>query len=331
MRILVIGGAGMLGRAVMHLLQQNGHAVTSFDLEPCPDAAGHSIVGDIRDADAVTQACRGMDAVIHTAAYVNQLTGRQPVMYDVNVQGTLNIIAACQIAGVPRLIYTSSVDVVFDGTPIANGDERLPYPKRHLDYYSETKMLAEQAVIRANGVKDVATCSLRAAGLFGPHDRHRFPNIIPRVVRTGQYTIIGDGKSWHNHVYVENMAYAFVLAVERLSLDSPLAGQAYFITDYAPGNFFAFFKPYLDALGVNYTESRLPASIAMMMAQASERLSSFRNGGTPPLSAYAVAATSRHFWFNHQKATRDLGYVPIISEEDAFDRTLTWVRTSLLT
>jgi sterol-4alpha-carboxylate 3-dehydrogenase (decarboxylating) len=328
MHILVTGGAGMLGSALIRTLKYDGHTVKSLDLLPAPES--DSLIADIRDAAAVRSACAGADAVVHTIAYVNQLPVKDAVMYAVNVQGTQNVIEACQSVRVPRLVYVSSIDVVFDGTPIANGDETLPYPRQHLDYYGETKTLAEQAVIAANGVNGVATCSLRSAGLYGPGDRHRFPNVIPRTIESRRYTIIGDSKSRFNHLYVDNMAHACKLAAERLSLDSPLAGQCYFITDHAPSNFFAFFKPYLDALGAAYSESRLPESLALLLARAGEQLYRWR-GGTPPLlSRYAVAATARDFWFNHSKAARDFGYAPVVSEQDAFERTLAWARATFL-
>ncbi len=330
MNILVIGGAGMLGRAITRRFVQHGHSVTSFDLQPSLENGVHSVIGDIRDAAAVSGACAHMDAVIHTVAMVNQLPIVQRDMHEVNVEGTRNVIAACQSNGVPRLLYTSSIDVVFDGSPIANGDESLPYPKRHLDYYGTTKMMAEQDVIAANGVSGVATCSLRAAGLYGEHDRHRFPNVIPRVVKSGQFSIIGDEKAIFNHVYIENMAHAFLLAAERLTLSSPLAGQCYFITDHAPSNFFAFFKPFLAALDIQYTETRLSASTMMIVAQIAETLYRIRRGNAPIVSRYAVAATTRDFWFNHHKAARDFDYAPIVSESEAFERTLAWVRSSLL-
>lgn len=329
MKILVTGGAGMLGRAVARSLHQRGHAVTSFDLHECPEPGITSLTGDVRDASAVQPACAGMDAVIHTVAYVNQLPDKQPIMYDVNVAGTHNLIAACQAGGVPRLIYTSSVDVVFDGTPIRDGDETLPYPEIHLDYYGVTKMLGEQAVIAANS-PTLATCSLRMAGLYGAYDRHRFPNVIPLVARTGTLTRIGDGKAKFNHVYVENAAHAFALAAEQLQPGNTLAGQCYFITDYAPDNFFTFFQPFLDALGIDYRVAPLPASLALLLARWGDFQRRFASDKPPLLSRYAIAATSRDFWFNHRKATRDFGYAPVVSQADAFQRTVMWAREALL-
>jgi nucleoside-diphosphate-sugar epimerase len=331
MRILVTGGAGMLGSAIIRALQHAGHAVKSFDLDISPAAPADSLIGDIRQRDSITYACYGMDAVIHTVAMIDQATTQHTALYEVNVTGTRNVIAACQAMHVPRLIYTSSIDVVFDGTPIRDGDEWLPYPQRHLDPYGETKMLAEMATLEANGVGGVATCSLRAAGLYGAGDRHRFPNILPRTIQTRRYTTIGDGEAKFTHTYVENMAHAFLLAVERLNGNSALAGQTYFITDYAPTNFFAFFKPYLQALGIRYVEQRLPERVAMAIAQAAEWAHERHIGGAPLLSRYAVAATARDFWFNHRKAARDLSYTPIVSEAEAFARTLAWARATFMT
>ncbi len=330
MRILVTGGAGMLGSAIVSTLQRAGHAVKSFDLDISPAAPQDSLIGDICQSDSITYACYGMDAVIHTVAMINQSTTRPTAMFEVNVTGTRNVIAACQAMNVPRLLYTSSIDVVFDGTPIRDGDERLPYPERHLDFYGKTKMLAEMAILEANGVGGLVTCSLRAAGLYGAGDRHRFPSILPRTIQTGRYTTIGDGKSKFTHTYVENMAHAFGLAVERLDRHSALAGQSYFITDYAPSNFFAFFKPYLQALGIRYSEQRLPERVAMALAQAAEWAHERHISGAPLLSRYAVAATAHDFWFNHRKAARDLAYVPIVSEDEAFARTVAWARATFM-
>lgn len=337
MHVLVIGGAGMLGSTVARLLRDSGDTVRSFDLAASPDNGIESLIGDVRSPDALLSACAGMDAVIHTASIVNQAPGKPPIMYDINVQGTRNVIAACQQTGVPRLVYTSSIDVVFDGTPIIDGDETLPYPDKHLDYYSETKMLAEQAVIAANGTPTInaalTTCVIRAAGVYGPGDRHRFPRVIPDAARSGTYTRIGDGRSKMNHVYVDNVAYAHVLAAQQITPAHPAAGEAYFITDYAESNFFDFFLPFFDALGIPVKQSIIPAGAAFALAKVLEQRYFMQPEGKrkpPILTRYSVAATARDFWFNHRKAARDLGYAPIVSEADAFARTVEWTRDTLL-
>jgi nucleoside-diphosphate-sugar epimerase len=320
----------MLGSSIVRTLQRAGHAVKSYDLLPSSAAPNDSLIGDVRHADSLAHACYGMDAVIHTVAMVDPQTTQPTEFFEVNVGGTRNVIAACQAAGVPRLVYTSSIDAVYGGTPISDGDERLPYPERHMDFYGETKMLAEQWVIDSNGVGGMATCSLRAAGLYGVGDKHRFPNMLPRTIRTGRYVTIGDGKSRFTHTYVENMAHAFRLAVEQLHGESVLAGQSYFITDYAPTNFWDFFRPYFKALGIRYIHQPLPERLAMTIAQAAEWVHDHKLSAAPLITRYVVLATAHDFWFNHRKAARDLGYAPVVSEEEAFARTLAWARATFL-
>lgn len=326
---LVIG-YGFVGEAIERMLSNRGDAVRVFDIAPMPmDAHIDYVRADIRDQDALQQAMRGVHTVIHTASVVTQQLGRVPMLYEVNVDGTKNVIAAAQAAGVQRLIYTSSIDVVFDGTPIANGDEQLPYPKTHLDPYGTTKMLGEQAVLAANGQGGLSTCALRTAGIYGPNDRHRFPPVLTRA-KNGQFMTIGDGQSKFSHVYVENVAHAHLLAADTLTApDVPHAGRAYFITDQAPKNFFAFFTPYFDALGLDVGNvPSLSYTTAWRMASTMEwfyQLPVLRNK-TPMLTRYIVASTSRDFWFNHDAATRDFGYMPIVDEATAFEETVRWFK-----
>jgi nucleoside-diphosphate-sugar epimerase len=325
MTILVTGGSGFLGGNLIQYLQKQGEQVRSFDLTDSPHA--ETIIGDLRDADAVMAACAGVDTVFHTASAISQQLGQPQMLHDVNVRGTENIIAASQQQGVKKLIYTSSIDVVFDGSPIRNGDETLPYARHHLDYYGTTKMIAEKAVLAANG--QVATTVLRTAGIYGPRDHHRFPAILRSVLSTGTHTIIGNGQAQFTHVYVENVSHAHSLAAQRLTLESALAGQVYFITDEPPSNFFHFFIPYFDAMGINYQLKKLPYPLAWGIASLLEtryRLQPTEANSRIIMSRYVVASTARDFWFNHDKATRDFDYQPIVSAEGAFAATLNWAK-----
>ncbi|MGB7340043.1 MAG: NAD-dependent epimerase/dehydratase family protein [Phototrophicaceae bacterium] len=328
MLILVTGGFGMLGRAITEQLLLHGHQVRVLDLENLATVDVEIIIGNVTDFDTVLKACEGVDAVIHTASLVSQELGQPQILYDVNVSGTENIIRACQQQSVKKLVYTSSIDVVFDGTPISNGDETLPYPAKHLDYYGTTKMLAEKAVINANGVDGLATASIRSAGIYGPYDKHRFPAVISQTL-TGQFTKIGDGTAKFTHVYVENLAHAHVLLVEALELNAVSAGEIYFITDYAASNFFDFFLPYLDALDIEYRIQTIPLVLAQTIANVLEfrhKIWQTDKTGFIQLSRYTVASVATDFWFNHNKATQDFGYEPLVSEQEAFERTLSWLK-----
>ncbi|MCB9454562.1 MAG: NAD-dependent epimerase/dehydratase family protein [Anaerolineaceae bacterium] len=325
---LVIG-AGLLGRSLVDYLLEKGETVRVFDMIPYTDSRIETITGDVRNPQNVAGACAGVDTVYHTASMVSQGLGEVPGMYDVNVTGTQNVIAACRLQGVSRLVYTSSIDVVFDGTPIINGDESLPYPPRHLDYYGTTKMLAEQAVIQASDPQGLQTIVLRTAGIYGPHDRHRFPPILRNALK-GVYTRLGDGRAKFNHVYVKNAAHAHWLAAQGLQqVGPPLGGQVYFITDHPPSNFFEFFLPFLEAANLPVKVRAVPLWLAQGMANAAEL--AYRlfpgddNRASPQLTRYVVAATCQDFWFSHERASRDFGYTPLVSEEKAFQYTVDWI------
>lgn len=327
--ILVIGGSGFLGNALVHALQKTRiKTLRSFDLIPNPDPEVNSIVGDLRNPEQVLQACAGVDTVFQTASLVDWGPRSREKLMSVNVLGNRNVIAACQQSGVQRLIYTSSIDVVFDGTPIRNGDEKLPYPKQHMDDYGHSKMLAEQDVLNANTKDGLQTCSLRATGIYGPGDRHRFPPII-QASRSGKMVYLGDGSAKFNHIYIANLVEAHLCAAAKLQPDSLVSGQAYFITDHPPTNFYEFFTPYLTALGLTVPTSRIPTTIAHALAVVMETLARHGVGALPPLlTRYIVLSTCKDFYFTGEKARRDLGYEPIVSPQQAFEETLSFFKNS---
>jgi nucleoside-diphosphate-sugar epimerase len=323
---LVIGGAGFLGAALASELKKRNVYVRVFDLVAHPDSSIPTMVGDLREASQVRTACVGVDTVFQTAALMDWGPRSQERLYAINVAGNRNVIAACQELGVPNLVYTSSIDVVFDGHPIANGDESLPYPVRHLDDYGHTKMLAEQDVLAANGKGGLRTCALRTAGIYGPGDRHRLPSIL-KAARSGQNMRLGNGSARFGHVYVSNVVHAHMLAAA--ALNGPAAGQMYFIGDHPAVNFFDFFIPYLTAFGFLPPKTSIPYRLAYGLALLMETAARLGIGSAQPtLTRYVVASTCVDFFFSHEKAARDLGYRPVVSFEQAQAETLEWLRAN---
>ena len=171
MHYLIIGGGGFLGQSICDLLLEKGakNKVSIFDLrEPKQVAKGvfQVITGDITQYDSVAKALKGVDVVIHTASPIHGLSAE--IYHKVNVEGTLNIIKACIQERVKKLVYTSSAGVVYNGQDLFCVDESEPYCEVHMDAYNETKAMAEELVLEANGKGSLLTCAIRPSGIFGP-------------------------------------------------------------------------------------------------------------------------------------------------------------------
>jgi sterol-4alpha-carboxylate 3-dehydrogenase (decarboxylating) len=340
-RVLITGGSGFLGRAIVAQLRDPAAAglvapeeTRVYDVrlqDGVLPAEVVAITGDVRDRDGLRRACEGVDAVIHAASLVDYGHASETMLEAINVGGTQNVVEACREAGVGILVYTSTMDVVHAGGAISMGDESLPYPPHFADAYARTKATAEQHVLAASGA-DLLTCALRPCGLYGEADPYHLSNVL-RVVGQGRLAArLGDGRALFQHVYVGNVAHAHLRALERLAAgDGQVAGQAFFITDYPAINFFDFMEPFVRGLGLDFPpRSRsLPFPLAYalgalleLVARALRPLYVFR----PNLTRSSVRVVCQDLCFHGEKAARLLGYRPIFSEAEAFDRTLAWFR-----
>lgn len=178
---LVIGGTGFLGHNIASALLSRGESkVHILDLRSAPahmlleKAKYHT--GDITRLDDLNKVFEEVRprVVFHTASPLPGVS--KEVMEKVNVGGTSNVVEACKANNVRKLVFTSSASVVFNGLPLRYGDERLPYPERVIDPYSDTKAKGEKLVLDANTPDDeetgvpkegLRTASVRPSGIFG--------------------------------------------------------------------------------------------------------------------------------------------------------------------
>jgi nucleoside-diphosphate-sugar epimerase len=328
-RCCVIGGAGMLGFEIVRQLAAAGTPVRVLDLQPLPvddlDGRVDARIGDLRSRRDVLAACEGMEVVFQTAAAVWDVRTPRGLYDAVNVKGNGNVLDACGQHGVTRLVYTSSMDVVVDGRkPIVDGDESLPYPARiPRDDYSRTKIAAEKMVLGARSPA-LAACALRPVGMYGPRDKYHLGTIIG-MARKGVSIRLGNGSARFSHAYSENVAHAHILAARHLWPGSVADGQAYFVGDHLPAdNLFDFMAKYLEALDLPVPRRSIPYRLAYGLSAVAEIVAPHSN-----FNRFSVIQTCVDHTFDHRKAERDLGYRPIVSREEAFRRSLAWLRTLL--
>jgi nucleoside-diphosphate-sugar epimerase len=315
MHCLVTGGGGFLGRYIVEQLVARGDKVRSFSRGRYPEleALGvESVQGDLADADRLRTACRGVEAVFHTAA-VPGVWGPWKQFYETNVVGTRNVLGACRAEGVPKLIFTSSPSVVYDGRPHENANESLPYPETYLCHYPHTKALAEREVLAADGREGLSTVSLRPHLIWGPRDRHLIPRILQRAAR-GRLRRVGDGTNLISVSYVENAAHAHLQACDALRPGSPVAGHAYFINEPNPINLWSFVGDIVQRAGLPPVTKSISAGAAWRIGAVLEGVYRLlRLPGEPPLTRFVASQLSTSHWYDVSAARRDLWYEPVVS------------------
>ncbi|XP_014665211.1 PREDICTED: short-chain dehydrogenase/reductase family 42E member 1-like [Priapulus caudatus] len=322
---VITGGGGYVGLNIARELQAKGHRIVLFDISkptemPHPDMK--FVQGDIRNLSDVMRVAQDASCIYHVASFGMSGTEmlNNKLIEAINVEGTKNVIKACRQCGVERLVYTSSVNVVFNGNPIACGDETLPYipEQKHIDHYSRTKSISEQLVLAANGEtvagdKTLRTVALRSGGIYGPGEMRHTLRIINHL-RSG-FLIFKFGTAKSDYVHITNLVQAHVKAGEALTPQNKCvaAGQAYTITDGTPINNFEFFKPLIEGLGYTYPKINLLVWIMYMIAYISE-LVHYTIGGfigfEPFLNMAECIKVSVNHTFSIEKARRDLGYEP---------------------
>ena len=314
MKALVTGGGGFLGSAIVRQLLARGDEVVSFSRGEHPHLTALGVEqrrGDLSDLNALVEAAKGCDIAFHVAAKAG-VWGSFDEYHLANVAGTENVISACRILSITRLVYTGSPSVVFDGSDVEGGDESLPYPAHFEAHYPHTKALAEKAVLAANS-RTLATVSLRPHLIWGPGDNHLVPRIVAKA-RSGKLRRIGERPCLVDTVYVENAAEAHLNAADRLAPGSPPAGKAYFISNGEPLPLWEMVNRILAAAGLPPVTRSISPLLAYAAGTICESLwRSLRLTGEPPMTRFVAKELATAHWFDISAAKNDLGYRPRIS------------------
>lgn len=325
MKIFITGGGGFLGTAICKKLREKGYDVVSFSRKPHQHLADIGVEhkqGSVTDLNAVVWSSNECDAIIHTAAKAG-VWGSMDSFYEPNVIGTENIVSACQQHTIDRLVYTSSPSVVFNGTDMEGIDESQPYPVAFDSPYPQTKALAEQHILAANG-PELATIALRPHLIWGPGDPHLVKRIVTRG-NAGKLRKIGSDPKRVDTVYVDNAADAHVHALERLKPGAACAGKAYFISNGEPIPTWEIVGRILRAANAKPVTRSISVKNAMRLATVLEKIYRIFNSESEPLlTRFVVKELSTAHWFDITAAQRDLDYFPEVSIQEGLKRLKSW-------
>jgi len=321
MIVLVTGGGGFLGKALVKRLLSRGDRVRSLARGAHPELERLGVDvhrGDVGDAAAVSAATEGVDAVVHVAGEVSSW-GPYARFHRTNVTGTENVIAACRAHAVRKLVYTSSPSVVHGGDDVAGGDESLPYATRFEAHYPRTKALAERLVLASND-GTLSTVALRPHLIWGPGDTQLLPRAVAQA-KAGTLRLPGGKECRVDCTYIDNAVDAHVLALDKVEPGSACAGHAYFISNGEPLPIGALVNRMLEAVGAPAVTKTIPPRVAYLagcVAEAAHAI--FRRKGEPRITRFVARQMMTSHYFDIRAAKRDLGYEPSVSVEEGLAR-----------
>ena len=324
--ILVTGGAGFVGGAILRMAKERGLDCVSLSRRLSPELAAlgmRQIQADIRDGQALINAFAGVDTVFHAAAIAG-VWGPWRDYQATNIDGTANVLAACRACGVKNLVYTSTPSVVFDRDDIRGDDESLPYARRFLCHYAKSKAVAEKMLLAANS-DELKICAIRPHLVWGPGDPHLLPRLVARG-RAGKLRIVGDGQNLVDISYIDNVAYAHLLAADTLDAGGPAAGKAYFISQGEPVALWLWINGLFSRLGIAPVVRKIPFAAAYGLGAALEvGYNLFKEKNEPPMTRFLAEQLAKSHYFSTRRAHRDLGYQPVVTHEEGLRRAVEWL------
>lgn len=322
MKILVTGGTGFTGKALVRRLLSEGHQVVALDYKEglktkeLKEWGADVRIGSVVDKKIVENSMEGVDIVHHLAAAFREMNVPNSFYDEVNVGGTKNVLESAYKHKVKKFIYCSTCGVHgnIDNPP---GGEDAPI--QPADYYQRTKYEAEPIV---NGYfkKGLKTVILRPAAIYGPGDPERFYLIFKRVAK-GYFPMIGDGKTYYHPLYIDNLIDAFMLAME----GDKGVGEAYLIADEEYLEIKDIVLRVAKVLNVDLKIKHYPMIPVLIIGHVVEKICKPLRI-TPPIFPRRVDWYRQNRAFKIDKAKRDLGYNPKIAIDEGLRRTAEWYK-----
>jgi nucleoside-diphosphate-sugar epimerase len=206
MNITIIGGSGFVGTRLIELLKEKNISLLNIDQNNSHFYPEITTIADIRSKESLEPLLKGRDLVVLLAALYQDDISPASLYYDVNVEGTRNVLEAMDFCGVQKIIFTSSVSVY--GLNKKNPDEK--YPVDPFGHYGKSKWQAEE-LLRGWYNKDPenrALYILRPTVIFGERNRGNVYRLLKQIA-SGRFLMIGNGTNIKSISYVGNIA-AFI-------------------------------------------------------------------------------------------------------------------------
>ena len=325
MKAFITGATGFIGGNLVRALLADGHEVRAL-VRPNSDRRNLAglpielVEGELEQQLQLAAQISGCEVVFHVAAHYSLWVKDRAAIYNANVLGTENILAAAKIAGVKRFVHTSSVAAI--GVPPAGSlatEETLTTVDALVSDYKKSKFLAEQAALKAakNGLDVVI---VNPSTPIGAYDVKPTPTgeIVLRFLQDRMPAYVHTGL---NLIAVEDVVRGHLLAWQK-----GRTGERYIL-----GNRNLTLKEMLQILssvtGKPAPKFAVPHFIPLTVAFMDEMILAHYFGKTPQVSYYSVQMSRHAMYYDSSKAVRELG-LPASPIEGAIEKAVSWFRAN---
>lgn len=307
MTVLITGGTGFIGsRLALHCLHSGervrvlalpNSAVQEQNRAVIEAEGGEVVLGSVTDRRAVQEAIEGAKVVFHLAAAQHEMNISDQRFWEVNLEGTRNLLEAAAAATVERFVHGSTIGVY--GAAEGQIDETTPM--RPDNIYGLSKAEGEKLALAC--VERIPVTVMRIAEVYGPGDRRLLKMF--RAIKKGSFFIIGRGDNRHQPIYVDDLIDGLLAA-----RTSPRAvGRAFVLAGPQPVTTTQMVEAIAEALGKRKRVIRVPMWPFLATALLLER--TLRPLGIqPPLHRRRMDFFRKSLWFSTERAKVDLGFVP---------------------
>jgi len=322
--IVVTGATGHLGNVLVRQLQEEGKTVRALVLpsEDCTalnDLGVEIVEGNVLHPPDLERAFQGAEVVFHLAGMISILPGRDERVWQVNVEGTRNVIRAVQRTGVRRMVYTSSIHAlerIPEGIII---NEQIPFdPQTEISDYDRSKATASLAVLQAvreEGLDAVIVCP---TGIIGPYDFRLSEMgrlIVDILHRKLNFSVDGA----FDFVDVRDVARGHLLAAEY-----GRAGEFYILSGEQI-KIFQLVNLVKELAGVRTWIVNVPFKLATFSAKFTPLLARISRR-QPRFTQYSLQTVRDNSVISSEKAGRELGYQPRSLSESLADTVRWWMQ-----
>jgi len=270
------------------------------------------INGDVREIYTLVEATKDIDLVIHAAGVIH---ARPKTLMEVNAQGTLNMLKACEHNNVKKFIFissNSSVGYTEDEILMNEGTFRKPYLA-----YGRSKWLAEEYLRGYWESRKIDGIILKPCWYYGPNQPERQTKLF-RMIKSGRPIIFGNGRNIRSMTYIDNLIDAILLASE-----TDRWNTTYWIADERPYTTLEIYETIAELLDVNIDPIYLPSFISSGCRLLDRILQKMRL-----YSSYIHVAgeMALNIACDISKARRELGYSPSFSLREGMKESIKWCR-----